>query len=86
MGWIGLTLAAALAALATLDADQAAPDRTALCATVDRPPAEAARTLEPLGEPARAALATLAASAEVADAACGVAGLAALRDRRTCRR
>jgi hypothetical protein len=82
VGWIGLTLAAALAALATLDADQAAPDRTALCATVDRPAAEAARTLEPLGEPARAALATLAASAEVADAACGVAGLAALRDRR----
>jgi hypothetical protein len=77
--WIGLMLAAALA---TLDADQAAPDRTALCATLDRPPAETARTLEPLGEPARVALASLAASADVADAACGVAGLAALRDRR----
>jgi hypothetical protein len=53
-----------------------------LCAAVDRPAAEAAQTLAPLGEAARTALLTLAGATELADSACGVAGLAALRDRR----
>src|SRR5262245_41368192 len=72
----------ALAVLTLVPAAQAPPDRAVLCASVDRPSAEAARALEPLGEPARAALLTLAASPQLADAACGIAGLAALRDRR----
>jgi hypothetical protein len=60
----------------------AAPAREALCATVDRPAAEAAAALTPLGDAARTALLALAGSSQLADAACGVAGLAALRDRR----
>jgi hypothetical protein len=71
-----------VAALSTAAAvAQPAPDRAALCAAADKPPADVARVLEPLGEPARAALRQLAGSAQLADAACGVSGLAALRDR-----
>ena len=57
-------------------------ERAALCAAVDKPPAQTARTLEPLGEAGLLALMALAGSSQSADAACGVAGLAALRDRR----
>ena len=49
---------------------------------MERPAAEAARALEPLGEAGRVALLKLAGSSAAADATCGVAGLAALRDRR----
>ena len=69
-------------ALALVGARQEGPQRAVLCASIDRPPAEAAPALEPTGESGRAALLQLATSAELADAACGVAGLAALRDRR----
>jgi hypothetical protein len=58
------------------------PARAVLCAPVDRPAAEAARALEPLGDAARTALMTLAGGSSKDDIACGVAGLAALRDRR----
>lgn len=68
--------------LALVTAQPAPPAREVLCATVDRPAAEAAAALAPLGDSARAALLTLAQSSQLADAACGVAGLAALRDRR----
>jgi hypothetical protein len=74
----------ALSALGVLlaVAQQATPPRGLLCASVEQPPAEAARALEPLGDAGRAALLQLAGAAQIADAACGVAGLAALRDRR----
>jgi hypothetical protein len=58
------------------------PARASLCAAVDKPPADVARALEPLGDTARTALLALATSSTLADAACGVSGLAALRDRR----
>jgi hypothetical protein len=69
-------------ALTLFTAQPAAPARAVLCATVDRPAAEAAAALTPLGDAARTALLRLAESSQLADAACGVAGLAALRDRR----
>ena len=72
----------ALLAVALGAAGQAPPDRAVLCASVDRPAAEAARALEPLGDAGRIALLKLAGAAVMADATCGVAGLAALRDRR----
>lgn len=74
----------ALAGLGVLlvGAHQATPPQDLLCASVDQPPAEAARTLEPLGEAGRVALLRLAGASQIADVACGVAGLAALRDRR----
>lgn len=68
--------------LALVTAQPAAPAREVLCAIVDRPAAEAAAALTPLGDAARTALLRLAESSQLADAACGVAGLAALRDRR----
>jgi hypothetical protein len=67
---------------ALVTAQPAAPARDVLCATVDRPAAEAAAALTPLGDAARTALLRLAESSQLPDAACGVAGLAALRDRR----
>lgn len=69
-------------ALAAGPAPQNAPDRAALCGSVDQPRVEAARTLAPLGEAGRTALLELAGATTLDDAACGVAGLAALRDRR----
>ena len=76
MGLIALVVTGLMVA-----APQAAvPGRAVVCATVDRPPTEAAAALEPLGEPGRVALLQLAASGQLADAACGVAGLAALGD------
>lgn len=68
--------------VAIVAAQPATPERAVLCASVDQPPAEAARALEPLGEAGRVALLTLAGSSVAADATCGMAGLAALRDRR----
>jgi hypothetical protein len=68
--------------LAVVAAQSGAPARAVLCATVDRPLAEAARALEPLGEAAGTALGALAGSGAKDDVICGVAGLAALRDRR----
>jgi hypothetical protein len=79
VGLIGAALAALTVAVV---AQSPTPGRAVLCAPVDQPPAEAARTLESLGEAARAALLKLAGSSAAADATCGVAGLAALRDRR----
>jgi hypothetical protein len=61
---------------------QPGPGRAELCVAVDRPSAEVASVLAPLGEPGREALVRLTASSEAADVACGVAGLAALRDPR----
>ncbi|MGE0360096.1 MAG: hypothetical protein AB7H93_03935 [Vicinamibacterales bacterium] len=71
----------ALLVLAVVTAQAAAPDRSVLCASVDRPPAELAAALASTGEGGREALRALAASPTPADAVCGVAGLAALRDR-----
>ena len=76
------TTTLALLAVALGAAGQAPPDRAVLCASMDRPAAEAAPALEPLGEAGRVALLKLAGSSVSADATCGVAGLAALRDRR----
>lgn len=74
---------AALAlALVMVTAQAAAPDRSTLCAAIERPPAELTAALQPLGAPGREALAGLAAAAAPADIVCGVAGLAALRDPR----
>jgi len=56
--------------------------RAGLCGSLDRPLADQARVLEPLGEPARTALVSLAGSAVKGEALCGLAGLAALDDRR----
>ena len=75
-------MAAARVTLAVIAGQPAGPDRGVVCTAADRPPAEAAATLAPLGDAGRAELLRLAGSAQVADAACGVAGLAALRDRR----
>jgi hypothetical protein len=70
---VAWTLSAALA-------QPAGPDRAALCGPVDRPPADTAQALTPLGDAARSALVSLAAAASPADVLCGIAGLAALRD------
>jgi len=67
--------------LVVVTAQAAAPDRSVLCASVDRPPAELAAALAATGEGGRTALRALAASSTPADAVCGIAGLAALRDR-----
>ena len=77
---MGPVLAAVV--LAVVTAQSGAPPREVLCATVDRPAAEAARALEPLGDAGRTALVALAGASSKDDLACGVAGLAALRDRR----
>jgi hypothetical protein len=53
-----------------------------LCGSLQRPLAEQARVLEPLGEPARTALVSLAESPVTGEALCGLAGLSALGDRR----
>lgn len=68
--------------VAVVAAQSGAPAREVLCAPADRPAAEAARTLEPLGDAGRTALVALAEAGSKDDVACGVAGLAALRDRR----
>ena len=75
---MGPVLAAVV--LAVVAAQSGAPPREVLCATVDRPAAEAARALEPLGDAGRTALVALAGASSKDDVACGVAGLAALRD------
>lgn len=54
--------------------------QVSLCASMDRPPGDVARRLEPLGEAARTALLGLAQSAVTAEALCGVVGLTALGD------
>lgn len=56
--------------------------RAGLCGSLDRPLADQARMLEPLGEPARTALVSLAESPVEGEALCGIAGLSALGDRR----
>ena len=75
-GAVGLVLLSVVLAAGRQDA------RAGLCGSLDRPLADQARVLEPLGEPARTALLGLAGSPVAGEALCGIAGLSALGDRR----